>query len=46
MLFGVTTVDVISYAVATGLVLGVVALASFVPARRAAAVEPLLLLRE
>ena len=46
MLFGVTPLDVVSYAAATGLILIVVTLASLIPARRAATVEPLLLLRE
>ena len=46
MLFGVTPLDVGSYAAGIGLVLAVVALASFIPARRAANVEPLLLLRD
>jgi predicted permease len=46
LLFGVTSLDAVSYAAATLLVLAIVALASFIPARRAAAIEPLLLLRE
>ena len=46
MLFGITSLDAASYAAATALVLVVVALASFIPARRAAAVEPILLLRD
>ena len=46
MLFGVTPLDAMSYAAGTGLVLVVVALASFIPARRAAKVEPLQLLRD
>ena len=46
MLFGVTALDATSYAAGIALVLVVVALASFIPARRAAAVEPLLLLRD
>jgi putative ABC transport system permease protein len=46
MLFGVTPLDAMSYAAGTGLVLVVVALASFIPARRAAKVEPLRLLRD
>ena len=46
MLFGVTPLDVASYAAGIALVLVVVALASYIPARRAAAVEPLLLLRD
>jgi putative ABC transport system permease protein len=45
ILFGVTTLDAISYAAATILIVIIVLLASFIPARRAAAVEPLLLLR-
>jgi ABC-type antimicrobial peptide transport system permease subunit len=46
MLFGVTPLDAASYAAAIALVLTVAALASFLPARRAAAVEPLQLLRD
>jgi putative ABC transport system permease protein len=46
MLFGVTALDAASYAAGVALVLVVVGLASFIPARRAAAVEPILLLRD
>jgi ABC-type lipoprotein release transport system permease subunit len=46
MLFGVTPLDAASYAAAIAMVLTVAALASFLPARRAAAVEPLQLLRD
>ena len=45
LLFGVTPLDVASFAAAIALVLLVVAAASFVPARRAASLEPLKLLR-
>jgi predicted permease len=45
MLFGVTPLDAASFAGAIVLVLLVVATAAFVPARRAAAIEPLKLLR-
>jgi len=45
MLFGVTALDAASYAAGIALVVIVVAVASFVPARRAAAIEPLALLR-
>ena len=46
MLFGVTPLDSASYAAGVVLVLAVVLVASFIPARRAAAVEPLVLLRD
>jgi predicted permease len=46
MLFGVTPLDSASYAAGVVLVLAVVALAAFIPARRAAAIEPLILLRD
>jgi predicted permease len=46
MLFGITMLDAVSYSAAIAIVLVVVALAAFIPARRAAAVEPLLLLRD
>ena len=46
MLFGVTPLDAGSYIAATAVVLFVVTLASFIPARRASRVEPLLLLRD
>jgi putative ABC transport system permease protein len=45
LLFGVTALDAASYAAGVALVVIVVAVASFVPARRAAAIEPLALLR-
>jgi ABC-type antimicrobial peptide transport system permease subunit len=45
LLFGVTPLDVTSFAAGIGLVLAVVAFASYLPARRAAAIEPLVLLR-
>jgi predicted permease len=46
MLFGVSPLDAGSYAAGIALVLAVSALASFIPARRAAAAQPLLLLRD
>jgi putative ABC transport system permease protein len=45
MLFGVTPLDVPSFAIAVALVALVVGAASFVPARRAASIDPLKLLR-
>jgi len=45
MLFGVTPLDVPSFAIAVALVVLVVSAASFVPARRAASIDPLKLLR-
>jgi putative ABC transport system permease protein len=45
MLFGVTPLDAASYAGGVAVVLVVVAFASYLPARRAAAIEPLALLR-
>jgi predicted permease len=45
LLFEVTPLDATSFAVAIMLVLAVVALASYLPARRAASIEPLVLLR-
>jgi putative ABC transport system permease protein len=45
LLFGVTPLDVTSFAAGIGLVLAVVTLASYLPARRAASIEPLVLLR-
>ena len=45
MLYGVTPFDVTSYALTAAVLLAVSALACFVPARRATAVDPLLALR-
>jgi putative ABC transport system permease protein len=45
LLFGVDVLDPGTYAVVVAVVAGVVALASYVPARRAAGVDPLALLR-
>jgi predicted permease len=46
LLFGVTALDPSSYLIAVGLVLAVVTFASLLPARRAAAIEPVVLLRD
>jgi ABC-type antimicrobial peptide transport system permease subunit len=45
MLFGVTPSDAASYAIGIAVVLTTVAVAAYVPARRAAAIDPLVLLR-
>jgi ABC-type antimicrobial peptide transport system permease subunit len=45
MLFGVTPSDAASYAIGIVVVLTTVAVAAYVPARRAAAIDPLVLLR-
>ena len=45
MLFGVGTLDVTTYAAVMALMVAVVAVASYLPARRAARVDPLALLR-
>jgi len=45
LLYGVTPLDLPSYAVALLLVLGVTGLASYLPARRAARVDPMVALR-
>ena len=44
-LFGIPRIDMITYGVAAVLLLGIAALASYVPARRAARVEPMAVLR-
>jgi ABC-type antimicrobial peptide transport system permease subunit len=45
MLFGVGALDITTYGVVIGLVFAVVAVASYLPARRAAGIDPLALLR-
>src|SRR5262249_57829577 len=46
VLFGVKPVDTVTYGVVLALLCGVAAIASYVPARRAARVEPLVALRQ
>ena len=45
LLFGVSVTDPMSFALASALMIGIVLLASYVPARRAARVDPLIALR-
>jgi ABC-type antimicrobial peptide transport system permease subunit len=45
MLFGIGSLDVTTYAAVVTLLVAVVAVAAYLPARRAAAVDPLALLR-
>jgi putative ABC transport system permease protein len=45
LLFGVGTLDVTTYAAVVALIAGIVAIASLLPARRAASIDPLVLLR-
>jgi putative ABC transport system permease protein len=45
MLFGVSPIDAASFAAGIALILAVVTMASYLPARRAASIEPLVLLR-
>jgi putative ABC transport system permease protein len=45
LLFGVTPFDAASYAIAVALVAAVVAVAAYVPARRASDIDPIALLR-
>jgi ABC-type antimicrobial peptide transport system permease subunit len=45
LLFGVSPLDPIAYAVAIGVTVGAAALASYVPARRAATIDPIETLR-
>jgi putative ABC transport system permease protein len=46
MLYGVTTLDAVTFALAPALLVGIATAASFVPARRAARVDPIRALRE
>jgi ABC-type antimicrobial peptide transport system permease subunit len=45
MIYGTNPLDPAVYGVVAGLILGVIATASYVPARRAAAVDPMIALR-
>jgi ABC-type antimicrobial peptide transport system permease subunit len=40
LLFGIESTDVVTYAAAIGVILGAAALASYLPARRASAIDP------
>jgi ABC-type lipoprotein release transport system permease subunit len=46
MLFGVTPVDPATFAAITVVVASVAVIASYVPARRAASVDPVIVMRE
>jgi putative ABC transport system permease protein len=46
LLFGVRATDPLTFSLVTALLLGVAALASYLPARRAARIDPLLALRQ
>ena len=46
MLFGLTPTDAVAYLLATVTLLGVAAVAAFIPARRASMIDPIVALRE
>jgi ABC-type lipoprotein release transport system permease subunit len=41
LLFGIKSTDLVTYAAAVGLILAAAALASYLPARRASAIDPM-----